>query len=93
MVRLVGRRRRAAVAGQVGAHDGVPIGQQRDHPVPRDVGARVAVEQQEGRTGSAVADAQRHVAELQVVQGEAVEHDGLAGRAGQDRRCDPYLWR
>ena len=55
---------RLAVAPRVGADHGVRPGQQRRHPVPGGVGPRVAVQQQHGRPGPAVADPQDRLAHV-----------------------------
>jgi hypothetical protein len=53
---------------------GVLAGEQRRDPVPRGVGARVPVQQQEPRTPAAVPDAQRGLADVDVGTGESLEH-------------------
>ena len=77
-VRLVvgsrGRLRRLAVAAQIRAHDGVPPGQQRRHPVPGDVRARMAVQQEHRRAGPAVPHPQHRLADIDPLQLESVEH-------------------
>ena len=73
---VVGRQRlrRLPVTAQVGADDGVGSRQERRHQMPRGVRARVSVQQQDRRPGSAVAHAQYGLAHVDLIQSEALEH-------------------
>jgi hypothetical protein len=74
--RVVGcrrRLRRPSVAAGIRADDGVLGREERSDPIPRHVRARVAVQQEHGRAGSSMAHAQRHLAEVDVLQIEPCE--------------------
>ena len=75
VIRLVRRQRRLPVAAQVRADDGVPLGQLGGHLTPGRVSARVAMEQHHGWTVAAVANAGRDLANFDVIQHEALEHE------------------
>jgi len=75
VIRLVRRQRRLPVAAQVRADHGVSLSQLGCHLTPGRVSARVAMEQDHGWAVAAVANADRDLANLDVIQREAVEHE------------------
>jgi hypothetical protein len=77
----------AAVAAQVGADDRVAVDQQRGDAMPGCVRERVAVQQDDGRAGPAVAHPQGHRAALDTLQREALEEH--APRHTRARRSAP----
>ena len=67
----------AAVAAQVGANDGVVLGEPRRDLRPHRVGLGKSVQQQEGRTGTAMPQADGDFVGLDCCQRESIEHDTL----------------
>jgi hypothetical protein len=74
VLRQVRGQRRPPVAAQVGAHDGVPLGEPGRHGVPRRVRPGVAVQQHDGAAGAAMADPQPHLAHVNGLEREVIEH-------------------
>lgn len=81
-VRLVIRRRRRlgrlAVPARIGTDDEVRSGEERRDEVPRRMGARVTVQQEYRRPGTAVTDAQRRLPHVREFEREAFEHGAQA---------------
>ena len=67
----------AAVAAQVRANNRVVLGEPRRDLRPHGVGLRKAVQQQEGRTGTAMTQADGDFVGLYCRQRESIEHDTL----------------
>ena len=77
VVRVAGRFAGPAVAAQIGAHDGKPgSGERRRDCVPRAVGTRMTVQQNDRRTGTAVPHAHDDLADVDVLQPKVFEHAG-----------------
>lgn len=71
---LIGRQCRSPVAAQVGADDGVRAGEDGRDTEPGGVCPRVPVQEHDRRPVAAVAHAQPHVPDVDIVRGEVVEH-------------------
>ena len=74
---VVGRRGGlggSAITAQVRADHGVVARQQRGDAMPGRVRARVAMQQDDRRTGTPIADAEGGFSGVDVLQGEAVKH-------------------
>jgi len=74
VVGLVGRLRGLAVSPEIRADDGEVPSQQRRHSMPRRMRPRVAVEQQDRRSGASMAHANDHIAKVDSVERKTVEH-------------------
>ena len=84
-----GRLERTAVAAQVGTDHGEALGQLRRHGVPHGVRLRVAVQEQQRRTGAAAAQPDRAVLGADVLEREAGKEHGPdcgSGRAPESIR-------
>ena len=71
----VRRQRRLAVTAQIRADHKERARQQRGHPVPGRVRAGMAMQQHYRLPLTAVPHAQRHLADIDAVQPEAIEHE------------------
>ena len=74
MIGFVRRLRGLAIAPQVRADDGEVTRQERRDTMPGRVRPRVAVQQQDGRPGAAMAHTESYVADVDAVERESLEH-------------------
>ncbi len=73
----VGWERRLPVAAQVRTDDEERAGEQRRHPMPCRMRARMAVQQHHGRPLTAMPHAQGHLSQIDVIKSEAFKHEVL----------------